>query len=63
MNTHYRHYNVIINGNPLNTCKIEAISDSHITKMKIYNTQKLIKYNVIKDSDKVEYKFIFCTCD
>ena len=61
MNTHYRNYQVLVNGNPLPFFhSVEAMSTDYIEKSKQWCIEEQTKLGRIKEGDKVQFKFKYC---
>lgn len=64
MKAHYRHYKILVNNKPLDfSISIEAYSNKHIDYEQKNCIEKQTKLGRIKEGDKVEFKFLFCTSD
>jgi len=61
MNTHYRNYEIRVNGKSLSFLhSVEAISDSYIKLSQQNCVEEQTKLGRIKEGDNVEFIFKFC---
>ena len=61
MDTHYRNYQVLVNGTPLLFFhSVEAISTDYIETSKQWCIEEQTKLGRIKKGDTVQFKFKYC---
>lgn len=61
MATHYRNYQILVNGKPLPFFhSVEALSNNYIENSKQNCIEKQKKLGTIKEGDKVTFVFKYC---